>query len=58
MEARTPKTLISHLSTRINRVQYFYSLFNFYLKAMFILQTKLKEFNSKKCHEILMLHSR
>ena len=40
IDARTIKTLISHFSTQINVIQYFRSIFYWYLKAMHILQTK------------------
>ena len=57
IDARTLKTLIVHLSTRIYLVQYFCSFFHFYLKIMRFLQTKLNryEINSKKLHESLIL---
>ena len=29
LEARTPKTLIKHLSTQVNLIQYFHSFFTF-----------------------------
>ena len=41
IDARTLKTLIVHLSTRIYLAQYFCSFFHFYLKVMRFLQTKL-----------------
>ena len=40
MDARPLKTLISYLRARINLIQYFRSIFHFYLKTMHILQTK------------------
>ena len=32
LDARTPKTLISHLITQVNLIQYFCSFFNFIQK--------------------------
>ena len=40
VDARTRKTSISHLSTQINLIQYFGSIFHFNFKIKHILQTK------------------
>ena len=41
IDTRRLKTLIIHLNTRINLIQYFGSFFKLYLKIIHILETKL-----------------
>ena len=57
IDARTLKTLIIHISARVNLIQDLSSFFHFYSIIMHILQTKLNrlKISSKKHHLSLIL---